>query len=138
MACFCPCQDYDNDIEMISPDASTTSTSTDVSTTSTSSACDMAKVTIGVDQFYHFLALEWDMSPFSTQQAMNIYMRCRSLVESAGVDHNELVVACGGLAFKFYEAEETGGRWIRPGRIYRFKNLAALEFMLLRHLDYKL
>jgi hypothetical protein len=80
------------------------------------------------------LAKEFGMSTSTTLQALCMLEKCWDLK----MDRYKLAVICASLAFKFHEAEETSGVWIRPGVYHQFTNLASDELNVIKHLNYQM
>lgn len=94
----------------------------------------MAMKTLAINYLVHDLSFRFGMSDYVIQQAKNLLLRCWDIK----MNKFKLAIVCASLSFKFHEAEETSGRWIRPGLLNKFKDLAETELVILRYLDYKL
>lgn len=94
----------------------------------------MAMKTLARNYIINYLADEFDMGVYVTVQALHMLERCWDMK----MDRFKLAIVCASLAFKFHEAEETSGNWIRPGVLNRFRNLAQTELEVVKHLNYQL
>jgi hypothetical protein len=95
----------------------------------------MAMKTLARNYIIYYLADEFNMSAHVVFQALCMLDKCWDMK----MDRIKLAIVCASLAFKFHEAEETSGRWIKPGRLLnRFANIATTELKVIKHLNYQM
>lgn len=94
----------------------------------------MAMKTLARNYIIFSLTDEFGMSSCVTIQALHMLERCWDMK----IDRFKLAIICASLAFKFHEAEETLGRWIRPGVLNKFADISKTELEVVKHLNYQM
>ena len=85
----------------------------------------------------YFVTVQFDMDDEVVVQALLMLDRCWNLK----MNKFKLATVCSSLAFKFHQAEDTSGMYLRPGyknKYGHFKNLAATELAIMKFLNYQM